>query len=108
MYASRWSTVIVIAVAVIADHGCKVVNRADTGSNDAITSIPPRGVKGIPVVGDSAIGRPLSIGVTNRWLVITDIDGPPFVHLVDRTTGKRHMSFGIRGSGPGDFVDVPK
>lgn len=52
------------------------------------------------------IARPLEMMVSGTYLFITDIQ-PPYVHILDVTTGDHRRSFGLQGDGPGDFASTP-
>jgi hypothetical protein len=52
------------------------------------------------------IARPLAMMVSGQYLFIADIE-PPFVHVLDVTTGRHRRSFGLKGGGPEDFFSSP-
>lgn len=52
------------------------------------------------------IARPLEMMASGPYLFITDIK-PPYVHVLDVTTGDHRRSFGLEGEGPGSFPSTP-
>lgn len=57
----------------------------------------------VAFTSDPGIGTGDEIAVTSRFLWVTDVSGDPFVHLVDRASGKVRQSIGRRGEGPGEY-----
>lgn len=54
----------------------------------------------------TVIDRPWMIGVHRDVVVVSDLD-PPYVHILDRLTGRHIRSFGAHGEGPGEFSNGP-
>lgn len=59
------------------------------------------------LVSDPILGRPLSLGVTEGNLVVTDLAGEPAIHVFGAMTGDHLWSEGRQGQGPGEFVGPP-
>jgi len=56
---------------------------------------------------DSLLRTPVGIAVIGETIVVSDLNGPPFLHLLNATTGKRIAAVGVMGEGPSEFVGPP-
>lgn len=63
-------------------------------------------VRSEPFGPPDLIASPLGMMASGTYLFITDLK-PPYVHVLDVTTGDHTRSFGLEGEGPGSFPSTP-
>lgn len=75
---------------------------ADLGAGEAT----PLLLEGEPFATSPAFGEPFFMAVEGQRLWVSDMNGDPFVHLVQLSDGRVVRSVGQRGEGPGDYQSV--
>lgn len=106
--------VVAVGLTVLALHACSVdrsgesvVIETDLEALDARSA--PSSVDSLSsriISSPTVIDRPWMIGVLRDVVVVSDLD-PPYLHILDRRTGRHLRSFGAHGEGPGEFSNGP-